>query len=239
MKSQKFLKNSIDLCFRIFRYNLKIIFSNKFIFFLTGAVLFFMIIVIANLFSDSNPSSGMVYYWLLFPGILIIFYPTTFGIQNDVDYQMIEIIFGIANYRYKVWLVRLIQIYVIVALILLLLSMMSYIAIVTFPIIEMVFHLMFPICFIGALAFMFSSMVRNGYGTAVLMIIIGLGFWIGSGILIRSKWNVFLNPFYLPSDINEAIWSGIILENRIYLAIGTIISVLWALFLLQKREKFI
>lgn len=44
------------------------------------------------------------YSMLLVPSILLIFYPTCFGIQNDQDAKTLEIIFGIPNYRYKIWL---------------------------------------------------------------------------------------------------------------------------------------
>jgi len=233
------IKNSWNIAVKLFRYNLKIIFANKFFFFLTAAVIFFLFVTTINLFSDSNPTEGTVYYLLIFPGLLLIFYPMTFGIQNDVDTRMIEILFGIPNYRYKVWLVRMVLIYIVVSVILFVLSLISTFALVSVPAFEMVYQLMFPIFFLGSLAFMFSTLVRNGYGTAVVMVIIGLAFWISSGILENSKWNIFLNPFRIPSDMNETIWMSITLDNRIFLAVGTILTILYGLLNLQKREKFI
>jgi len=81
--------------------------------------------------------------------------------------------------------------------------------------------------------------VRNGNGTAVVMVVIGLAFWIASDILDESKWNIFLNPFLLPEDMNETIWTNIILSNRIIIMAGTLIALLWGLLNLQNREKFI
>jgi len=239
MDYQVRLKNTLDIGVKLFRYNIKIIFANKFIYFLLAAVIFFLLVTVINLFSNDSPTESTVYYLLLFPGILLIFYPSAFGIQNDVDTRMIEIIFGIPNYRYKVWLVRIILIYIIVYINLLVLSFLCGLALVQVPVFEMVFQLMFPIFFLGSLAFMFSTLIRNGNGTAVVMVIIGLAFWIASGILGNSKWDIFLNPFQIPSDINEAIWAGIALDNRIFLFVGTIIWILYGLLNLQKREKFI
>ena len=233
------LKNSWDIVVKLAGYNLKIIFANKFIFFLIAAVIFFLFVTTITLFSDSNPTEGSVYYLLIFPGLLLVFYPTTFGIQNDVDARMIEILFGIPNYRYKVWLVRIALIYIVVSVILIGLSLLSAFALVSIPVLEMVYQLMFPIFFLGSLAFMFSTLIRNGYGTAVVMVVIGLAFWISSGILENSKWNIFLNPFQIPSEMNEAIWAGITLNNRLYLAAGTVLTILFGLLNLQKREKFI
>jgi hypothetical protein len=97
---------------------------------------------------------------------------------------------------------------------------------------------MLPVLFLGLMAFMLSTIVRNGNGTAVIMIIFGLMFMILSGPLRGSQWNVFLNPYHLPWDMNETTWAIITLKNRIILITGSVIFLLTALFNLQKREKF-
>ncbi len=234
------ISNISDLLYKLIRYNLKIIFANKFIYMLLSALAIFLLVTTIMLFdSDSNPNEASVYYLLLVPGLLLIFYPTTFGIQNDVDARMIEILFGIPNYRYKIWLVRVIIIYIGVFFILLLLSLLSSLALTAVSVFTMTIQLMFPIFFLGSLAFMFSTLIRNGYGTAVVIIVIGLGFWIAGGILSETKWNIFLNPFDIPSDMNEVIWQDITTNNRIILFVGTVVAVLWGLLNLQKREKFV
>jgi len=85
---------------------------------------------------------------------------------------------------------------------------------------------------------MLSTVVRNGNGTAVIMIIFGLFFLILSDSLYRSQWNVFLNPYELPWNVNETTWAIITFKNRIILVTGSIIFLLFALYNLQKREKF-
>ena len=239
MNKKERFKNIYRLISSLVKYNLKIIFANTFRYFLlAGVIFYFVVVLIFFSSSESELSTGLVYYWLLFPGLLLIFYPTTFGIQNDVDTRMIEILFGIPNYRYKVWLVRMILIYVVVAAILFVLTAISSILLIPLPIFRMVYQLMFPIFFIGCLGFMVSTIVRSGYGTSVVIVIIGLFFWIGTGFL-PDKFNLFLNPFFVPSNMNEAIWAETTLNNRIYIFIGIIISVLTGLIQLQKREKFI
>lgn len=239
MATKNKLKNFLQLVTSIAKYNMKIIFANTFIYFMLSAIIFYAIVIMIFLLSsDSEINIGYVYYWLLFPGLLLIFYPTVFGIQNDVDTRMIEILFGIPNYRYKVWLIRMAIIYVVVAVILLILTLISSVLLIPLPVFSMVYHLMFPIFFIGCVAFMVSTMVRSGYGTSVVVVIIGLFFWIGTGFL-PHKFNLFLNPFLVPSDVNEAVWAEATLNNRIYIFIGVIISVLTGLIQLQKREKFV
>ena len=221
-------------------YNLKIIFANKFLYFLVASFSIFILISVINLFDpDWYPNEGTVYYVMLFPGLLLIFYPTAFGIQNDVDTRMIEMLFGIPNYRYKVWFVRLAIIYLMVLVMLIFLSMLSALVLYPVSVFTMSVQLMFPIFFLGALTFMFSTVVRNGNGTAALMVIIGLIFWISSGIFDESKWNIFLNPFDMPDNLSYMIWFEMLLYNRIYLLIGTVLAILGGLLKLQTREKFI
>ena len=239
MRIKNNILNLIEIITKQFSYSLKIIFANKFIYFLLAAIAFFIFIVIIFLFSDDNAVKADVYYTLLFPGILLIFYPTTFGIQNDEDSRMLENIFAIPNYRYKVWLPRLLMIYVLVFSLLIFLTMLSSISLIPVPIFEMVYELMYPIFFLGSIAFALSTMIKNGNGTAVVMVIIGLVFWISAGILDESAWNIFLNPFDVPNNMSETIWDNVSTNNRLYLMAGTLISMLLGLFNLQNREKFI
>jgi hypothetical protein len=240
MRAKRTVYDSLDIAVKLVRYNFKIIFSNKFVYFCLAAVLFYIVVtVIRFLDSYSAPNEGTVYNLLLMPGILLVFYPATFGIQNDVDSRMLETLFGIPNYRYKVWLVRLALIYAMVFIMLTALSLLSTVAVTDIPVAAMVFQLMFPIFFLGSLAFMFSTVIRSGSGTAVLMVVIGMALWISIAWLSYSRWNVFLNPFNMPSEINETVWADIRFNNRLYLSIGTVLAVLYGLLNLQKREKFV
>ena len=239
MNWSKKVANGVILLVKMIRYNLKIVFANKFLYFLLAAFAFFVLVTVIDLFSGTGATIEGVYYLLLFPGILLIFYPTAFGIQNDEDSRMLEIIFGIPNYRYKVWLVRLALIYLIVFLLLLALGLLSSFALVRIPVFEMSFQLMFPIFFTGSLAFMLSTLIKNGNGTAVVMVVIGVGFLIAAEPLEDSAWNIFLNPFDLPRDMNQIIWAEVSMKNRLYLLTGMILANLYGLYNLQAREKFV
>ena len=237
---KQILKNKIFLVVQVFHYNLKIIFANKFIFFLLGALGFYMLITIINLFNtESYFSERDVYNLLLFPGLLVIFYPCTFGIQNDMDTRMIEVLFGIPNYRYKVWLLRLGIIFCLVYCFLLLLGYLSTLALVPVPSFQFALQLMFPIFFLGTLAFLMSTLIRNGSGTAAIMIMIGLFTWVSSGILGENKWNIFLNPYAIPASLSPVVWQEMLFYNRLYLFVGSLLAILAALYRLQKREKFV
>jgi len=233
------LINYSDILNKLIRYNLKIIFAGRFVYFLVAALAFFILVTVISLFSDNIPSEATVYYLLIFPGLLLVFYPATFGIQNDKESRILEILFGIPNYRYKVWLVRLIMIYFIVAFILLILSLLSKFTIADISVVEMGYQLSFPIYFLGMLSFMFSTVIKNGNATAVIMIFVGMIFWISVEFVQNSQWNIFLNPFDLPEEMSETVWNNVITKNRLYLFAGTLLATLFGLFNLQKREKFV
>ena len=220
-------------------YNLKIIFANKFFWFLIASAGFYLGLSVIYVLSNSVSRVQDLYGTFIFSGILLVFYPAVFGIQNDQDAKTIEILFGIPNYRYKIWLVRLLLIFVITFVIMLIYTSLSSFLIVKFRILNMTAHVMFPVFFLGTMAFMLSTTIRNGNGTAVIMIIFGIFFLILSDNLSRSQWNVFLNPFDIPRDLNETVWSTITLKNRIILTTGSLLFLLAGLYNLQKREKFI
>ena len=120
------IKNRFTIFRKMVGYNLKIIFANKFIWFLLAAFAFFVFFAVQTILNGGNISEGTLYNLLIFPGILLIFYPSVFGIQNDDDSRMLEILFGIPNYRYKVWLVRLIMIYVLIFIIIIVFAVIEF-----------------------------------------------------------------------------------------------------------------
>jgi hypothetical protein len=227
-----------DLIYKMIVYNLKIIFANRFIWFLAGSVIFYLGLSVIYALTNDISRAEDLYGVFIFSGILLVFYPTVFGIQNDQDARTIEILFGIPNYRYKVWLVRVLLIFAISFLIMLAFTALSSFMIVNFRFVKMTLQVMAPVMFLGMMAFMLSTVIRNGNGTAVVMIIFGIFFMILQDGLRRSQWNVFLNPYDLPYGVNETTWALITLKNRIILVTGIILFLLTALLNLQKREKF-
>ncbi len=201
-----------------------------------GIFLFFAVNSVLN---QETITEGTIYELLIFPGILLIFYPSVFGIQNDDDSRMLEILFGIPNYRYKVWLVRLVMIYSLVFFIILLFAWLASILLYDINTLEMSYQLMFPVVFMGSMAFMFSTLIKNGNGTAVIMVLIGVALIVLGDILARTQWNVFLNPFSIPNNMNEVLWQGLISKNRIFLGVGMLVFILYGLYNLQKRERFV
>ncbi|MFC2116309.1 hypothetical protein ACFLTU_07525 [Bacteroidota bacterium] len=221
------------------RYNMRIVFGGKFVYFILAALGFFLLLGTINALDDSYMGMHDVYGLLIFPAILLVFYPSAFGIQNDADQRTLEIIFGIPDYRYKVWLVRLLMVLIIVYALLFPFAAIAHYALVSIPIFEMVSQLMILVLFVSSLGFGVSTITKNGNATAVIMVVLGLVFLILSDELDYSKWNIFLNPFRIPNNINEIVWHDTIRQNRIILIISSIVFLLLGLLNLQNREKFL
>ncbi len=221
------------------RYNMKIIFGGKFIYFILAAFIFFLIFGTIIALDESELDIGEIYGLLGFPSILLVFYPSVFGIQSDADQRTLEIIFGIPDYRYKVWLVRYAMILVIVFLLLIPFAVLGHWALISFPLFRMIMQLMSLVVFVSAMGFCISTLVKNGNATAVIMVIIGLVFLILTDEIEYSKWNIFLNPFDTPYEINDIVWQETIRQNRIIMGISSMVMLLLGLLNLQQREKFL
>ena len=233
------IRSGIQNIIALARYNMKIIFGGKFVYFILAAFIFFLVFGTIMALENSDMTIENVYGLLAFPAVLLVFFPSVFGIQSDADQRTLEIIFGIPDYRYKVWLVRYLMILLLVFLLLFPFAGLAYYALLSFPIIRMILQLMVLVLFVSSLGFCISTLVRNGNATAVIMVILGLALLILSDELHESKWNIFLNPFHTPGDINEIVWIETIRQNRIIMGIGSVVFLLLGLLNLQKREKFL
>jgi hypothetical protein len=224
---------------KFIKYNLKIVFGNKFVYFLGASLIFYFLIAGISLFGSDPVSVDDVYFQLMFPSLLLIFFPTAYGIQNDEDARIIEILFGIPNYRYIIWMVRLLMAFFMAFWFLLALSGLSHVLLINIPRLEMALRLMVPVSFFGMLGFFFSTVVRNGNGTAVVVVVVGLVVWILVELLEGSPWNVFLNPFDMPSNMSETVWQNVVAKHIRTWLIVALVAGLGGLLNLQNREKFI
>jgi len=233
--------NAAIITVSLIRYNLIIVFSHKFRYFFGAAIGVFLAINALMLYNiDAAPDEGMVFWMLLIPGMLVVFYPSAFGIQNDVDTGMIEILFGIPNYRYTVWLVRLLLIIGVVTAMTAGLGVAVSYLVSPIPVIAMTFHLVLLIGFFGGVAFMASTIIKSGNGAAVVTVIVGIVCWVMRDFFESHRtWDIFLNPFSPPTNMSPVIWYDIVFHNRIYLAAAILITVLAGLLNLQNRERFL
>jgi hypothetical protein len=223
-----------------FRYNVANVFSGRAVYFMILASAIFLAVVVLNLVSRVSAFSGQkIYDYLLIPGILLVFYPAVFAIQNDKDARMIETLFGIPDYRYKIWLARYVTLYLVVAALLFLLGVFCRVGLASFPLAKMVLELMVPVVFVGSLAFFIASLTGSGLATAVILVVVVLLFWLFRGSLADSPWFLFHNPFTAVSEVRTLVLAKTTVANRLYFISGSVVLTMLALLRLQKREKFV
>ena len=233
------MNSSLILISRIIRYNLKIIFAGRFFLFFLAAVAFYLFFMVVSVFDNVEINIAFLYEITFFPAILLIFYPMVFGIQRDEDARMLEILFGIPDYRYKVWLIRLILIFLLVFVLLVIFAAIGSWLLYPISPVNLAAQLLFPVCFLGSLSFLLATRIKNGNATAVVMVLLGFFISIFSEIVENTLWDIFLNPFGSPRQYTQVAFQQIVWKNRVFLCVGTIVFTLWALLNLQNREKYI
>ena len=102
-------------------------------------------------------------------------------------------------------------------------------------------QLMIPVMMFGNLAFLYSTLIRNGNAAAVLSVLtVILAIILGNIPLVENKgWDVTINPYEEPENINAAIWSVILLKNRIFMIVAAVVFLMSGLLGLQNRGKFL
>jgi len=226
--------------FPFIRYNAGHIFAGKFIYFLLLAVLVFIISVMIHAYNiEVPPAQKDIYLFLLTPGMLLIFYPSAYAVQADADARMLETLFGIPDYRYKIWLVRHVVQQMIVMALLFLLALFCRYALVEFSVWQMVFHLFFPLFFLSSLGFSLATLTRSGTASAVVLVVLTLFFLLLAEPLKDSAWNLFHNPFIRAEALVLLSRGETSFYSRIYLLVGSVATTLLALLRLQQREKFV
>ncbi|HDR67431.1 MAG TPA: hypothetical protein ENN61_00105 [Bacteroidaceae bacterium] len=235
----KNLLNILNNLIKLASYNMRIIFGGRFVYFVLSAFIFFLVFGAILAFNQNEISLSTIYGLLSLPAILLVFYPSVFGIQSDADQGTLEIIFGIPNYRYKVWLVRFVMVLLLTFILLIPFTGIAHYALISVPLFEMTGQLMVLVFFTSTLGFCISTIIKNGNASAVIIVIIGLIFLMLNDTLSESKWNILLNPFKAPGNMNEIVWMEIIRHNRIFMIISGIVFLLLGLLNLQNREKFL
>lgn len=233
------MNNTIQIIKQLAVYNMKIIFGNMFVYFLFGAVAIFLLIAGIYIFDAESVGEDHMYGILIVPGILILFYPSVFGIQNDSDSRTLEIIFAIPDYRYKVWLVRLFMVFILTFIFLIPLTILMNIVILSFPVLPMVLSLMPLMVFVGTFGFTLSTIIKNGMGAAAILIMLGIVLMIVFENNELNFWNIFLNPYHTHEQLNDIVWEDMLVKNRVFLLASSAVFLLAGLFNLQSREKFL
>jgi hypothetical protein len=63
------MKSYLLLLYRLITYNVKVIFANKFVYFVLAAFVFFTFIITITIIEDPDFNEAVIYGFLVFPGL--------------------------------------------------------------------------------------------------------------------------------------------------------------------------
>ena len=242
MENKISLKDRLINIYQYIRLNEKFIFYQRFLFFFALALVYFIIFCVWNYFESSADRMGEedIFIWLLsVPGIALIFIPSMSLITSETENRTIEMIFSTAGSRYKVWLTRIGVLYLFVAFIIFVLCSLSFIFISDFPFFGYFFHSLFPPIFISSLIVMFSVIFRSSNAAGLLSLIVIFFLLIIHRPLSTTSFNLFLNPYFKPQNVDYGLWTSIVIYNRIGILLISGFMLYYSLYRLNKREKYI
>ncbi|MFI3285445.1 MAG: hypothetical protein R3Y08_02215 [Rikenellaceae bacterium] len=233
------MKNSIEAILLLAKYNFKVVFGGRYIVFMIISLLLFCYLLFNSAYSGEALSEITVNNNLIFPSLLLIFYPATYGIQKDEESKILEIFFCIPNYMYKVWLLRLLFVFIACFFNVLLFSYLAHLLLCPVNILPMTYHVMFVVIFFGSLAFFLSTFIKSGNGVAIILLGLLALLTVLSSLYENTMWDVMLNPFKEPTDIHPDIWQSTIINNRLLLIGSSVALLLISLNNLRRRESLL
>jgi len=242
MENRISLKEHLINIYQNIKLNEKFIFSQRFFFFFAGVLVYFIIFCVVNYFESSAERIGEegIFIWLLsVPGIFLVFYPSMSLVTSETENRTIEMIFSTAGSRYKVWLTRMGVLYLFVAFIIFILCSLSFIFISDFPFLGYFFHSLFPPIFISSLIIMLSVIFRSSNAAGLLSLVVIFFLLITYPPLSSTSFNLFLNPYIKPQNVDYALWTSVIMYNRIGILLIAGFMLYYSFFRLNKREKYI
>ncbi len=236
------MKNRLINIYYVIRLNEKFIFSQRFLFFFGGVLLFFITICMVNYFKSSAErigEEGIFNLLLIFPGIALIFYPSMSLVTSEIENRTIEMIFCTPDARYKVWISRIFTLFLFVTFIIFILCSLSFVFISDFPFWGYFFHSLFPSIFLSTMIIMLSIIFRSSNAAGLVSLVIILFLMITYPPLSKTGFNLFMNPYVKPPNTDFSSWASIIWYNRIGILVLSAAMLYYSFFMLNKREKYI
>ncbi len=231
--------NGLKNIYKLASYNFKILFGGKYVIFVILALLLFCYQIFNAAYYGASLAENVVFENLIYPALLLVFYPATYGIQKDSEAKILEIFFCIPNYMYKVWLLRLLFVILACMIDVMLFSLLSQLLLCPVDILLMTYHIMFIVLLFGSLALFLSTIIKSGNGVAVVLIgLFGLLITIGESYG-NTMWDVMLNPYNEVDSIHPTIWAKTISNSRIMLGTCSVGLILMSLNNLRRRERLL
>ncbi len=237
------LTRKIKVVFDVFRLNTRIVFSNRFAWFLFGLAVYCIFLYVANYRSNiyDRMSANTIFHILLqLPLLAFAVFLNMNLIASEKDNRTLEITFTIAGSRIKIWLIRFGSLCLLFLILAYLLSLIGFFFFVDLPIWGFAFHAYVPAFFISGLVFYFAVKFSNGLAAGMVSAVLLFLMFIFNEALHDTRWSLFFNPYDRPHNrVDPAVWNDWTWQNRLGLIMLGAAFIFAALRGMRQREKLL
>jgi ABC-type transport system involved in multi-copper enzyme maturation permease subunit len=232
----------LSIAWEIFRLQARIVFSHKFVWFMAGILIYFVVAYIINYNQsviERMPMEDVLPVLLEFPLAALAVYLSMQVIASEKDNRTLEVMFTTAGSRYKVWLLRLGTLNVILLILAFALSALAFFTFTDIPIIGMALHAFVPTFFAGSMTLYFAVRFRSGFAAGM----------VAAGLLVlmlmfveplsETRYFLFFNPYEVPRRLDPGTWNLSMWQNRIGVLVLAGLMLFAALRGMEVRERLL
>lgn len=236
------LRAKLAIAWEIFRLQARIIFSHKFLWFMAGLLIYWIVVYAINYnqeMLDRMSAEEVLPVLLQVPLSALAIYLNMQLITSEKDNRTLEVMFTTAGSRYKVWLLRLAALNAILLILAVVLSTLAFFTIAEVPILPLAVHGFVPAFFVGAMTLYFAIKFRSSLAAGMVSAGLILVAMMLSGALEAPRYFIYFNPYDMPRQLDPETWNLWMWQNRIGVLCCGAFLLFTALRGMEERERLL
>ena len=212
----------------LFRLQVRLIFSHKFIWFMLGLTAWLRLMYYFNFRTDAvfrmtqrNVIEDLIYL----PMVVLAVFLNMQLITAEKDNRTLEVMFTTSGSQFKVWLLKAATLGTILYFITLAICVVAFFGFTDMAILATSFYAFVPIYFIANLTLYFAVRMKSGLAAGMVTAAVLVILFFSNAIMEETdlyKYMLFLNPYSPPLRVDPATWEVWIWQNKIgVLILGT------------------
>ncbi|MFQ5604759.1 MAG: hypothetical protein ACE5HS_15930 [bacterium] len=236
------VRSQLAVCWEIFRRQVQIMFSKKFVWFLLGILGYFVLVYVINYrqsMIDRMTQEDILPWLVALPLTVLAVYLNMQLISSEKENRTLEVMFTTAGSRYKVWLFRLTTLNLLLLMISIGLSHLAFFTIADMAVWGTAAHGFVPAYFVGGMTLYFAVKFRSGFAAGMVSggILILLSMF--SEALYETRYFLYFNPYDVPRQLDPETWQLWMWQNRMALMVLGVLLQFFALRGLEERERLL
>lgn len=228
----------------VFRLQTQLIFSQRFVWFLSAILLYMAVLYFANYQNPVHDRLDMddIYISLLtMPLMVLALYLNMQVIVSEKEQRTLEVMFTTAGSRHKVWLLRLGSLSILLFILTLFVSLLAFFTFADFPIIGMACNVYATVFLVGNLTLYFAVHLRSSLGAGMVTGMMLFLHLIVSGIFDyeKTRYFLFFNPYDIPRELDPRTWDIWMWQNRIGVLILGLLLLFFAIRGMKNRDRLL